>query len=111
MAQELCYGSKSGTAVQSAITLYCDNNREVANSREPRAHKKGKHIERKYHLIQEIIQRGDFEVIKIASTNNLAEPVTKSLPANTFDSHVEGMGVRCVASWLSKVLEIGRAHV
>ena len=33
------------------ITLYCDNSGAVANSREPRSHKRGKHIERKYHLI------------------------------------------------------------
>ncbi|TYK16350.1 gag/pol protein [Cucumis melo var. makuwa] len=37
------------------ITLYCDNSGVVANSREPRSHKRGKHIERKYHLIREIV--------------------------------------------------------
>ena len=37
---------------QSAITLYCDNSGAVANSKEPRSHKRGKHIERKYHLIR-----------------------------------------------------------
>jgi hypothetical protein len=86
-------------SVQSAITLYCDNSGAVANSKEPRTHKKGKHIERKYHLIREIVQRGDVAVTKIASANNLADPFTKSLQAKTFDSHVEGMGVRCVAAW------------
>ncbi|KAA0067819.1 gag/pol protein [Cucumis melo var. makuwa] len=35
------------------ITLYCDNSGAVANSREPRSHKRGKHIERKYHHIRE----------------------------------------------------------
>ena len=35
----------------SAITLYYDNSGAVANSKEPRSHKRGKHIERKYHLI------------------------------------------------------------
>ncbi|TYK16841.1 gag/pol protein [Cucumis melo var. makuwa] len=41
------------------ITLYCDNSGAVANSRKPRSHKRGKHIERKYHLIQEIVHRRD----------------------------------------------------
>ncbi|KAA0054700.1 gag/pol protein [Cucumis melo var. makuwa] len=41
------------------ITLYCDNSGIVANSKEPHNHKRGKHIERKYHLILEIVQRGD----------------------------------------------------
>ena len=44
------------------ITLYCDNSGAVANSKEPRSHKRGKHIERKYHLIREIVQRGDVTV-------------------------------------------------
>ena len=35
--------------VQPAITLYCDNSGAVANSKKPRSHKRGKHIERKYH--------------------------------------------------------------
>ena len=46
------------------------------------------------------MQRGDVAVTKIASEDNLAYPLTKSLPAKTFDRHVEGMRVRCVASWL-----------
>ena len=87
-------------SMQLPITLYCDNSGAVANSKEPRTHKKGEHIERKYHLIRDIVQRGDVVVTKIASVDNLADPFTKSLPAKTFDMHVEGMGVRCVASWL-----------
>jgi hypothetical protein len=67
----------------------------VANSKEPRAHKASKHIERKYHLIRDIVKRGDVAVVKIASEDNLADPFTKSLPAKTFDGHVEKMGVRC----------------
>ena len=40
------------------LVLYCDNSGAVANSKEPRSHKRGKHIERKYHLIREIVHRG-----------------------------------------------------
>ena len=36
---------------QVPITLFCDNSRVVAQSKDPRNHKKGKHIERKYHII------------------------------------------------------------
>ena len=42
---------------QSANTLYCDNSKVVTNSKEPRSHKRGKHIERKYHLICDCIIR------------------------------------------------------
>jgi hypothetical protein len=83
-------------SLQKTITLYCDNSGAVANSREPRAHRTAKHIERKYHLIRDIVKRGDVVVTKIASADNLADHFTKSLLAKAFDSHVEGMGVRCV---------------
>ena len=61
------------------ITLYCDNSGALAQSKEPRYHKKQKHINRKYHLIRDIIQREDTVVFKIASEENLANPFTKSL--------------------------------
>ena len=64
---------------QSAITLHCDNSGAVANAKEPRSHKRGKHIERKYHLLREIIRRGDVKVSQIVSEDNLADPFTKAL--------------------------------
>ena len=78
------------------ITLFCDNSGVVAQSKDPRNHKKGKHIERKYHIIQDIVTRGDVLVAKIESANNLTDRFTKALPQRTFESHLEGMGVRLV---------------
>ena len=81
---------------QVPITLFCDNNGAVAQSKDPRNHKKGKHIERKYHIISDIVVRGDVVVAKIDNANNLADPFTKALSQRTFKSHLEGMGVRLV---------------
>ena len=66
-------------SVQSAILLFYDNSGSIANSKEPRSHKRGKHIERKYHLILEIINRGDTKVSQITSEDNLGDPFTKGL--------------------------------
>ena len=41
--------------VVDPMMLYCDNNGVVAQAKEPRNHRKGKHIEIKYHLVQEIV--------------------------------------------------------
>ncbi|KAL0553606.1 hypothetical protein IC582_007506 [Cucumis melo] len=76
------------------ITLYCDNIGAVANSKEPCSQKRGKHVERKYHLIREIVQRGDVIVTKIASKNNIADPFTKTLTAKVFKDHLERLGLR-----------------
>ena len=78
------------------ITLYCDNSGAVANSREPRRHKRGKHIERKYHLIREIVHRGDVVVTQISSQPNIADPFTKALTAKVFEGHLHSLGVRCL---------------
>ncbi|KAK0605121.1 hypothetical protein LWI29_022943 [Acer saccharum] len=76
------------------ITIYCDNSGAVANSKEPRSHKRRKHIERKYHLLREIVQRGDVMITKIASAENLVDPFTKALPQESFDGHLENIGMR-----------------
>ena len=79
--------------LSKAVTLYCDNSGAVANSKEPRSHKRAKHIERKYHLIREIVNRGDVTVTKIPTLENLADPFTKTLMEKCFFKHVEGMGL------------------
>ena len=55
---------------------------------------------RKYHLIRDIVNRGDMAVSQIASEDNLADPFTKGLSQKVFDQHVEGMGVKCIGTWL-----------
>ena len=66
-------------AVKLPIPLYCDNTATISLVKEPRLHKRAKHILRKYHLIREIKQRGDIEVLKVDTEDNLADPFTKAL--------------------------------
>ena len=98
MAKKFFNGSRSGAFC--AVSYYCDNSGAVANSKDPMNHKRGKHIERKYHLIRKIVNRGDVKVSQIASEDNLPDPFIKGLTRKIFDHHVEGMGVRCIAAWL-----------
>ena len=65
---------------QVPITLFYDNSGVVTQSKYPRNHKKAKHIERRYHIIWDIVARGDVIVAKIDNANNLADPFTKALP-------------------------------
>ena len=78
----------------SPITLYCDNSGTVAQSKEPRNHVKGKHVERKYHLIRDIVQCGDVTMNKIATADNLADLFTKALPQRVFERHLDSLGLR-----------------
>ena len=76
------------------VTLYCDNSGAAANSKEPRSHKRGNHIERKYHLIRKIVQRGDVIVTQIASEHNIADLFTKPLTAKVFEGYLMSLGLR-----------------
>ena len=67
---------------QVPITLFYNNSAAVAQSKDQRNHKKGKHIERKYHIIRDIIARGDVVVAKIESANNLANPFRVTFGGN-----------------------------
>ena len=83
------------TKAVDPMILYFDNSGAVAQAKEPMNHKKGKHIERKYHLVREIVQRGDIIVEKIAYEDNLPDPFTKALKTKVFDSHVYNIGLKC----------------
>ena len=65
--------------VDGPITLYNNNSGAVTNSKELRSHKRGKHIERKYHLIRDIINKRDVTVTKISTLDNLVDLFTKTL--------------------------------
>ncbi|KAL6319824.1 hypothetical protein AAG906_036888 [Vitis piasezkii] len=70
------------------------------SSKEPRNHQKGKHIERKYHLIHEIVMRRDMTLEKIAFAKNLVDPFMKTLSTRVFDGHRDSFGIRCVPNML-----------
>ena len=40
--------------LEQPMVVYCNNSGAVANRKEPRSHKRGKHVERKYHLIKRL---------------------------------------------------------
>jgi hypothetical protein len=60
------------------MDLYCDNS-GIAQAKEPRSYQKSKHVLRRYHLICEIIDRGDVKIYKVHTDLNIADPLTKAL--------------------------------
>ncbi|WVZ81432.1 LOW QUALITY PROTEIN: hypothetical protein U9M48_028809 [Paspalum notatum var. saurae] len=75
------------------LDLYCDNMGAIAQAKEPRSHQKSKHILRQYHLIREIIDRGDVKICKVHTDLNVADPLTKPLSQSKFEAHTKAMGI------------------
>ena len=67
-------------SISNPMDLFCDNNGAIAQAKEPRSHQRSKHILRRFHLIQEIVDRGDVKICRVSTNDNIADPLTKPLP-------------------------------
>ena len=76
------------------MDLYCDNSGAIAQAKEPRSHQKSKHILWRFHLIQEIIDRGDVKICKVHTDLNIEDPLTKALSQQKHEAHMSSMGIR-----------------
>ena len=67
-------------SITNLVDVYSDNNGAIAQAKEPRSHQRSKHILRRYHLIREIIERGDVKICRVPTDDNVADPLAKPLP-------------------------------
>ncbi|KAJ9557168.1 hypothetical protein OSB04_011782 [Centaurea solstitialis] len=81
-------------SVSRPIDIFCDNSGAVAQTKEPREHNKSRHVLRKYHLIREIIGRGDVRICKIPTEDNVADPLTKPLARVKHEAHANSIGMQ-----------------
>ena len=81
-------------SIDGPVEIFCDNEGAVALAKEPRAHKRIRHIHRKYHYIRRLVEEGDITISRVTSEDNLADPFTKPLSQAKHDSHTRSMGIR-----------------
>ncbi|KAJ9536512.1 hypothetical protein OSB04_un000306 [Centaurea solstitialis] len=82
------------TSISRPIDIFCDNSGAIAQAKEPREHHKSRHVLRKYHLIREIIGRGDVRICKIPTVDNVADPLTKPLARVKHEAHANSIGMQ-----------------
>jgi hypothetical protein len=66
------------SSASNPMDLYYDNSGAITESKEPRSHQKSKHILQRYHLIREIIDRGDVKICKVHTDLNISDPLIKA---------------------------------
>ena len=81
-------------SITNLVDVYCDNNGAIVQAKEPRSHQRSKHILRRFHLIREIIERGDVKICRVHTDDNVADPLTKPLPQSKNDSYTRSIGIR-----------------
>ena len=74
--------------VDDPIELLCDNIAAIQFTKNPKFHRKTKHIKRRYHFVRDAIKTKEI-VIKYISTNKMiANSLTKPIPKDAFKSHM-----------------------
>ncbi|KAL0413394.1 UNVERIFIED_CONTAM: hypothetical protein Sradi_1541100 [Sesamum radiatum] len=63
-------------SILEPVAIFCDNNGAIAHAKEPRSHHHSKHILRRYHLLREMVGRGDVRMDQVSSMKNLADSLT-----------------------------------
>ena len=84
--------------ISDAIPLNFDNNRAIVLAKEPRSHQKSKHIEWRYHIICDYLEKKHVEVQKVDSADNMTDPLTKQLSQPKMKVHLEKMRLRFVVN-------------
>ncbi|KAL0402008.1 UNVERIFIED_CONTAM: Retrovirus-related Pol polyprotein from transposon RE2 [Sesamum latifolium] len=83
-----------------ATSYLCDNNGAIAQAKEPRSHHRSKHILRRYHLLREMVSRGDCRMDRVSSAENTADPLTKPMLQIARTQYLDKMGLRSMGDWL-----------
>lgn len=79
--------------ISEPIIIYEDNNGCISIANNPTSHKRSKHIDIKYHFSREQVESNIFKLLYIPTDQQLADALTKPLPAPRFLNFRSGMGL------------------
>jgi hypothetical protein len=82
----------------AAATLLIDNQSAIQLCKNPVYHDRTKHIDTRFHYIQECVQNGKINVEYIPTGEQLADIMTKALPRIKFQELRGKMGVINISS-------------
>lgn len=83
-----------GIVVEGAVTYYEDNQSCIRVAEEPKDSRRLKHVDIKYNFIRELVQEGKIQISYIPTEQQLADLMTKGLPASAFNRLREDLGLR-----------------
>ena len=86
-------------SIQDPLEIFCDNEGAIALAKEPRSHKRTRHIHRRFHYIRNEVERGEICIRKVHTDQNLADPFTKPLQPAKHEGHARAIGLRNSSEW------------
>ncbi|KAL0313273.1 UNVERIFIED_CONTAM: hypothetical protein Sradi_5726600 [Sesamum radiatum] len=83
-------------SIAESVVIFCDNNGAIAQAKKLRSHHRFKHILRRYHLLREMVSRGDCWMDRVSSAENTADPLPKQMSKVAHTQHLDKMGLRSI---------------
>jgi hypothetical protein len=82
----------------NVVELKVDSKSALALAKNPVFYERSKHIHIKYHLTRDCLEDGSIKASHIATTDQLADILTKSLGKSEFQEMRERIGLQQIAS-------------
>ena len=79
--------------ITSPTPLHADNTGSIALAGNPEHHARTKHIDVKYHLTREHLERGTIALLYVPTKDNTADVFTKALPRPAYVQHCAALGL------------------
>ncbi|MCO5593233.1 hypothetical protein L7F22_047240 [Adiantum nelumboides] len=78
---------------QCLPVLHCDSQSAIALAKNPMFHSRPKHIDVRYHFNRECLANKNLDLVKIPTSENTADALTKSLSSHQFQHCRQFMGI------------------
>ena len=75
------------------LKIYCDNSAAVFFSKNDKYSKGAKHMDLKYLLVKDEVQKQRVSIEHIGTNQMIADPLTKGLSPKIFSGHVRDMEI------------------
>ena len=78
---------------QEAAEIQCDSQSAIYLSKNNMFHERTKHMKVKYNFIREVVADGQVRFLKVHTSKNAADVLTKALPGDKFREHIKTLKV------------------
>ncbi|KAL2248324.1 UNVERIFIED_CONTAM: hypothetical protein Sindi_2684700 [Sesamum indicum] len=83
-------------SIVEPIFIFCYNG-AIAQAKESISHHHSKHVLSCYHILREMVSRGDVRKDRVNSVENIVDPLTKLMLQIAHTWHLDKMGLRSMA--------------
>ena len=77
-----------------AVMIYIDSMVALAYTKDPKYLRRTKHIDIHFHYIRDIVAQGEVVLQHISINRMVADPLTKAIARDAFQTHRRSMGLR-----------------